>query len=575
MSRFDDNKNIDLNVNNYDIDELLQILDIPTTNEKHIIDASSKLINKFSKEKNTKLENFFEKVRERLLEVEKKNNITDTLISKSDSRNIVNFNNEYNLQNQDEKQLSKWWAEEALVQSDKIQADRNTERKQTIGLFDNNHNAMNRDRLGINQTYNLPVAQGQMNPNLKNVNTRLVNIDSQFRQFSFPAKNGLSFSQLAVPYLSTYSNTDFTLNLTDKLHNVISLKLYSVSIPFTWYNIDVVHGNNCFVIIKDKTPYIIDIQSGNYLPETENSDSPNNIFFAINEAIKLVMPSDDFYITFSYDILTARTKIRTNAEIQIIWYAPSHEMQQIFPNCDTTCGHIGTKANYNLGFMLGFRDVTTKLIYPVENTLDADASSNNDATIEIFGDAIVNLFGPKYLLLVLDDYNQNHLNKGLVSIQGNETLAAMPGYYDPNIPCVDRGPNISEAFYNRSSRFGIINEPRDLQNKNAFAKKLTNAQQTTINGIANDRANMTNNKLQSVTDSDMFAVIPIRKELITIPGEILTETSGQLQINERIYFGPVDIDRFHVKLLTDIGEPLNLNGVDWSFCMIAETLYQY
>jgi len=421
---------------------------------------------------------------------------------------------------------------------------------------------MNRERLGVNQSYDVPVVQGQMNPNLKNVNTRLVNIDSQFRQNSYPAKNGLAFSQISTPHLSTYSSTDFTVDLTDTLNNVLSLKLYSVTIPYSWYNVDSTNGNNCFVIVvspntPDEKAYNITIEPGNYMTDSE-PDTGNNIYKAINDKIESIAELGP--ITFSYDILTGKTKIdnQSNHTIQLIWYSPSDELTQKYPSCNSTCG-IGSKANSNLGFTLGFRDIITEVLN----------------THKICSDSIVNLYGPRYLLLVLDDFNQNHLNKGLVSIQDTETLASMPSYYDPNLPCIVEEPNLADGTYNSWNRFGIVNEPDDLQNQNVVPKRLTNAQQATINGISKDRANVSQNKLRSVTNSDMFALIPIKKSITTAAGEGLTEFSGPIQQNERIYFGPVDIDRLRIRLLTDKGEPLNLNGNDWSFCMIAETLYQY
>ena len=546
MSQVNNDKHVDLNVDNYSPSELFEILNVSTPNVKSIKAASSKLIKKFTDEGNTDLANFFEEAQERLLEA----------IPKPNDMDLVNFDNKFNSQNQDAKQLDRWWAEQALVQSDENQADRNTERKQRIGLFDNIHNVMGRERLGINQSYDLPVAQGQMNPNLKNVNTRLVNIDSQFRQNSYPAKSGLLFSQIVTPHTSTYSSTDFTVDLTDTLNNVLSLKLYSVTIPYSWYNIDSTNGNSCFILICSGNPYKIVIPSGNYLADSENDE--NNIFSVINSTIMENNNPVSECIEFSYDILTGKTKIKANVDVEIIWYSPSDEIQQKYPACDSTCG-IGSKANSNLGFTLGFRDIQT--------TIESSKS--------VLSDSVINLYGPRYLLLVVDDYNQNHLNKGLVSIQDTETVASMPSYYDPNLPCVVEEPDPAQGTYNSWNRFGIANEPADLQNPNVVPKRLTNAQQATINGISKDRANASQNKLRSVTNSDMFALIPIKKSITTSPGEGLTEFSGPIQVNERVYFGPVDIDRLRIRLLTDKGEPLNLNGNDWSFCMIAETLYQY
>ena len=50
---------------------------------------------------------------------------------------------------------------------------------------------------------------------------------------------------------------------------------------------------------------------------------------------------------------------------------------------------------------------------------------------------------------------------------------------------------------------------------------------------------------------------------------------GSLQDNKRTYFGPVNLERLHVKLLDDKGNLLNLNGLDWSLTLISENLYQY
>ena len=60
-----------------------------------------------------------------------------------------------------------------------------------------------------------------------------------------------------------------------------------------------------------------------------------------------------------------------------------------------------------------------------------------------------------------------------------------------------------------------------------------------------------------------------------LPGDSLIEFSGPIQINERNYFGPVDIDKMRVQLLDDKGNVVNLNGMDWSFSIITEHLYQY
>ena len=164
------------------------------------------------------------------------------------------------------------------------------------------------------------------------------------------------------------------------------------------------------------------------------------------------------------------------------------------------------------------------------------------------------------------------MNKGLVSIQDVPSVASMPSYFDPNMPC----SNVDASINNLNSypQYGIFPLSNAITTEN-IPKRLTNAQQQTINGIIKDRSQTTSYKLKSVTESDIFALIPIKKNINMAPGEGIVEFSGPIQKNERTYFGPVNIDRMRIKLVTDKGDILNLNNNDWSFCMIAETLYQY
>jgi len=559
-------QHIDTNVENYSPSELFQILNIENPTVENIQSATSKMVEQFEGEGNTELVNFFKDAETRMLDA----------IPPENSKDLVNFDNKYNSQNTGENQMGQWWEHQNLVQSDTTQSDKTTERKQRIGMFDNIHNTMKRSRLGINQTHSVPVVQGQMNPNLKNTCTRLVNIDSQFRQNSFPAKNGLPYNQISSPHTSTYSSTDFTVDLTDTLHNVLSLKLYSVSIPYTWYTFDVAYGTDCFLVKCNDKYFPVTIPSGNY--NLDKDDDDGYIINVINNAwntASITLPNNDVvtlkscYLNdntdinpFSYNHQTGKVTFTvpdnwTNWEIY--WYVQPDELDDdITDACGSTCG-IGKKANSNLGYLLGFRNSTYN-----DTDLPKDDNGNIITPKLLISEGIINLYGPRYLMLILDDYNQNHLNKGLVAIQDTAKIADLPSYYDPNLPCVNTVPDPSQGVL-QSYPSVIADGPR----------KLTKAKRDTINSIMKDRKQTTSTKLKSVTDSDMFALIPLKKSITTQVGEGLTEFSGPIQVNERIYFGPVDIDRLRIRLVTDKGDTLNLNGNDWSFCMIAEVLYQY
>lgn len=147
-----------------------------------------------------------------------------------------------------EKQVKDRYNNEYLKQNDKNQTDKITERKQKIKVFGDEHVPMTREQLGVSDTYNVPVKQDSLNPNLKNTISRFVNLDSQFRQFSGINSTG----------------TNYTLDLSDTLKNVLSMRLYSYQIPFSWYLIDTIYNNTCFWITNDNDNVAVTMPPGNY-----------------------------------------------------------------------------------------------------------------------------------------------------------------------------------------------------------------------------------------------------------------------------------------------------------------------
>ena len=131
----------------------------------------------------------------------------------------------------------------------------------------------------LGYTTNLEYRQDHLNPLLKQTIKRIVSIDSQYREDK-----------------STMT-TDFTFNLSDSLKDVVSLKLYSVQIPYTWYTIDTAFGSN-LIYLKGNSPGITDdtyniqfqIPSGNY--------SPQDLVNSINRNISDV--ARDIYTDISF-----------------------------------------------------------------------------------------------------------------------------------------------------------------------------------------------------------------------------------------------------------------------------------
>ena len=61
----------------------------------------------------------------------------------------------------------------------------------------------------------------------------------------------------------------------------------------------------------------------------------------------------------------------------------------------------------------------------------------------------------------------------------------------------------------------------------------------------------------------------------TILGKIPTDCFNYCceQSVPRIYFGPVDLTKFHIKLIDEYGRPVDLNNSDFSFTLVLDKIY--
>jgi hypothetical protein len=505
---------IDMNVDNYSIPDLLVILQLDSVDPDEIESVSNSYIEKFEKQGDSEMSDFFRDVQEKLL----------TFYS-SNEKGI-------------DQQTQDWFDNEALQQPDSIQRDKNTDRKQKIDVYSNDHVPMNRQQLGVANNVTLPVSQDRLNPNLKNITERLINLDSQFRQSG------------------STTSTDYTLDLSDPLHDVLSLRLFSFQIPVSWYVFDDSYGNTCFWIeVNNGNLAVVPIylKPGNYSNGNTLADSLNQSFK--NAGFSQIEPfvsydASNGKITFFFSPFLYVTRV--------IFFDPNSELQ-----CKTSCVNTMHYVNQTLGWALGFREPF--LVF-----------SNGFLS----GDSVVDLIGPRYLILVVDDYNQNHINNGLVSIAELSKVVKLPSYYSADLmyDCVPATVSMGNDYvpgedaYVWADKISTTYQSRQRILPNA-PRTLTQSQIYTINEIIKNNDQTTNYLGKAPTTSDVFALIPIKGGLDF--GTLYTEISGSLQAFKRTYFGPVDIDRMRITLQDDKGRQLNLNGCDWSITLISENLYQY
>lgn len=538
--------NFDTDIKNYSISELFSIINLDIESDAdEIIQKTNKYIYESNYDANTKY--FFKQLQNKLL-----NYVNDEpdLPGRPGCPGVPGYPNE------------PWETNTNLLQqAEETQKNKITEREEKIDVYSDKHMNMKQEQLGINNNYNVPVAQDTLNPKLENTIERFINIDSQFRQSSNNYEN---------------SSSDYVLDLSESLSNVLALRLYSYQIPYSWYCIDSKYGNNCFWITifdSSNTAIVVNIEfpDGNYTAD----EFVKKLIVLLNVEFDFTGLPEPVYCNantgkitlFLFDAVYKNNPLITISDTSIITFFDQYANLQ----CKTKCVNKTFYINQTFGWLMGFR-------IPYMNV----SNLGNTAI------SLLNLTGTKYLILVVDDYNQNHINNGLVSIAEYSKSLKLPSYYsyDLNHTCAaptqdnsiidtilqenqdnpDIGLLIADKMktqYNQIEQI-LPNNPRTL----------TQSQIYTINEIIKNNENLTNYRFKAPTNTDVFSIIPIKTKSLNT-GDLIVELTGPLQDNKRTYFGPVNVDRMRISLYDDKGNILNLNGADWGITIIATLLYQY
>jgi hypothetical protein len=288
---------------------------------------------------------------------------------------------------------------------------------------------------------------GVINPLKKRTTKKNLNIDSRFRE----------------NYYTTQAS-NYNINLPINMNEVVQMQLGSIELPTTYYVISKQYGNNFFVIeANGLAGHVIQIPDGNY--------DQNTIMHAINNQLSF-LPAPYNQILFAINLVSGITgsaqtivgfqDLSGNTSLTLDFQADKYGVDD-----------RGTPLPLKFGWMLGFRN---------------GRYVNN---LNYVSEGVVNITGPNYLFLVVDDYKNNVNNN----------------FY---------------AAFNSS-----------ILNKNILAR--ISLQSNTFNVLEQSNLNM-----------------------ITTPRE---------------YFGPVDLQNLTIQLLDEYGRIVDLNNMDFSFCLILTTSY--
>jgi hypothetical protein len=74
---------------------------------------------------------------------------------------------------------------------------------------------------------------------------------------------------------------------------------------------------------------------------------------------------------------------------------------------------------------------------------------------------------------------------------------------------------------------------------------------------------------KSILNQNILASIAVKSDYFTL----ITDNNLKIVTEPREYFGPVDIQRLHIRLLDDHGRVLDMNNTNYSFCLTFKMLY--
>ena len=291
--------------------------------------------------------------------------------------------------------------------------------------------------------------QGIINPLKKRITKKNLNIDTRFRENYYAAQA-----------------TNFHMDLPLKMSNVVSMKLSAFEMPSSFYVISKQFGNNFFTFVYflngDSIQKVVKIPDGTYtnsaLIDVINQyitlDAPNTLIFALNV--------DSYATSGSGQVLVGIDPDAPFAVFTLNFQADHNGNSDQF-----------TPLPLKLGWMLGFRNG----IY-----------TNNSTYVS---EGVIEVSGPRYMYLVVDDYNNN----------------------------------VNNIFYS------------------AFTSSILNK-----------------NILARISFKDAFL-------------DTVKQNNLSIITTAREYYGPVDIQKLNIQLLDEYGRVLDINNMDYSFCLTLETLY--
>ena len=273
---------------------------------------------------------------------------------------------------------------------------------------------------------------------LKETKMKYVNIDTRFQ-------DEYNFNSVA----------NLNVTLPERINDAKRIRACSAEIPMSIFNISSDLKNNCFTFGENT----IIIPNGNY--------DANGLVSVINSKIQTMIDSSINVYIISNNNVCFENRSYNNYDINFA--------------VDSNGNFDKYNVKSKLGWLMGFRDISYTL------------NSNMVIYTTLVSESMINMSGPKYLYLVIDEFSR-----------GNQNSFLSP---------------IANSFIN----------------KNILARITVDSQHYPYG---------------SILTANLF--------------------NGLLLSDHRSYNGKIDLQKLNIQIVDEYGNPVNLNGLDFSFCLEIE-----
>jgi hypothetical protein len=378
--------NIDLNIDNYDFNDLLKMFKIKDYNDKKKCDTILESKYNVVKEKMPKdIQNFYLKSK----------TILKTIIGLFDSN-----------------KLSKDDHDGINTYMDRIKSVKQFEKFNETDLIYKIH-IINNYNDDVSELLNEPNYDlNRVNPSLNNKNNTNIVLNTAINEVSPGYLNSVKrITQLLNLNLnSCFRNNyyqsnpcDFQYIIPSEIKNVLSMRLVSIEIPNSWYLFSSIKKNNTFIVEihleGEKTEYNIIVPDGNYDSDTlqhylnttyfceSGLETPlKNIRFSIN----------NYNLKTSFEVVESESDLLTNFNFSLKFI-----------------DNINQNAMNTLGWTLGFR-----------------LGSYLNIHEKICSEGLFDAGGDRYIYLCINDYQYNSNSSNTVcfdkSVLSEDVIAKIP-----------------------------------------------------------------------------------------------------------------------------------------------------